>query len=619
MLGVGCLLALVLGVGVVSLPGLLGALANGRDARSALENLRRNFSKYDFSAARVDALRARQAFERTDRSIGALVFWRTLPVLGTQYRAVQTLADTGVELSTALTNMVDVGERIFTPIKDRPNLSLASLSVGERAAVLAAFGETGPVLASAEIQISHAEAIFSGVPRRGLLPPVRAVIEQVDTILPPLADGVRAAIPATKLLPPLIGFPDPVTYLFLLENNTELRPTGGFIGTYGLVTVKDGDVQSFTTDNVYNLDDRVKGTRATPPPIPLTRYNKVGVWYLRDSNWSPDFPTSAAQALRFYREEGGSGKPEGVIAVTPTVIGSLLELTGPITVGGLTFTSQNFVETLQDQVDRGFLRAGLPASQRKEVIGELSRILMDRLQHLPQSRWGKLWEVINHQLKAKQLLFYHTNPNLESKILEEGWGGQLAPTGGDSIALVDANLASLKSDPGVQRTLDYRMLQDPNGPISELNVTYHNTGTFTWKTTRYRTYLRVYVPPGSVLLDSSGADRRDRSDAPGTVDTTDELGFSVFGAFKSIEPGSTESIRFRWRMAPAVAERMRNGYYSFTVFKQAGTDPQNVSVDLDFPRSAKATSTPYGVDIPSGSRVRWSVPLTQDLVATFRL
>jgi hypothetical protein len=619
LLFAGTLVAFVLGVTVVSLPGLLGVAAHGRTAKNALDQLKDAVAAYRFDEARAAADEARQAFGAVERSVSTLAFWRVLPLLGTQYRAGHTLAKTGNELSRVLTTLVDVGDRVLTPVKGRPDLTLATLTPGERAAILAAFAETGPAFAKVQVHVEQAVAEFARVPRRGLLPPVRRAVDQVAAVLPSLADGVRAAQPATKLLPPLIGVPDPVTYLFLLENNTELRPGGGFIGTYGLLTVSNGEVSKFTTDNVYNLDDRVKGTRTTAPPAPLARYNRADTWFLRDSNWSPDFPTDAALALKFYAEEGGQGSPKGVIAVTPTAIAALLDLTGPITINRLTFTSANFVETLQEQVDRGFLRAGLPASERKEIIGDLGRALLDRLEHLPQSRWGDFWTAVNAQLKAKQVLLYHTDPLLQSKILDEGWGGHVAPTGGDTLLVVDANLASLKSDPGVARTLDYTLEREDGGLIARLTVTYRNTGTFTWKTTRYRTYTRIYVPLGSTLIQSDGAERRDRSSSPGDVEIGEELGFTVFGAFKSIEPGETESLSFAWRPPEALLRRLESGRYDLTVFKQPGAAAHELKLNLRFPRPGQPDRAPFGVDVPKGESVRFSVPVSSDLTFGFTL
>ena len=67
------------------------------------------------------------------------------------------------------------------------------------------------------------------------------------------------------------------------------------------------------------------------------------------------------------------------MAVDPTFIQSLIKLTGNITVQNTTFTPDNFVTTLEDLVEHGFLKQGIAESNRKEVIGDLSKVLVARI------------------------------------------------------------------------------------------------------------------------------------------------------------------------------------------------------------------------------------------------
>ena len=51
------------------------------------------------------------------------------------------------------------------------------------------------------------------------------------------------------------------------------------------------------------------------------------------------------------------------------------------------------MDVLQYQVDEGYLRQGLEETERKEIIGVLSKKLLDLVLDLPKSRWPDLWEV----------------------------------------------------------------------------------------------------------------------------------------------------------------------------------------------------------------------------------
>src|SRR3989344_7519944 len=88
------------------------------------------------------------------------------------------------------------------------------------------------------------------------------------------------------LLEELLGGNGPRKYLFLFQNNHELRATGGFIGSYALLDINDGVVRRFFVDGIFNPDGQLKEKIVPPKPI-----QKISAsWSLHDSNWFPDFP-----------------------------------------------------------------------------------------------------------------------------------------------------------------------------------------------------------------------------------------------------------------------------------------------------------------------------------------
>lgn len=134
--------------------------------------------------------------------------------------------------------------------------------------------------------------------------------------------------------------------LLVLENNNELRPGGGFIGTYGDMRMVNGSIKSLTMSSIYDLDGQLK--EKIRPPFPVFQVNDR--WYLRDSNWFSSWPESAKKISDFYEKEGGE-TPDVIIAMTPSLIQNLLKITGPVTLPryGVTLTSENFVEITQIQ------------------------------------------------------------------------------------------------------------------------------------------------------------------------------------------------------------------------------------------------------------------------------
>ncbi len=578
------------------LPPVLGTIRAAKSFQHRLIKGQQLMAAQRFSDARTQFANAKTSLNQATRSYRRLRWWRFAPLLGSNIRALDGLLDIGAVVLRVADRTNTFAEDLLGPFaKKGKTLTLGSLTVEERRQLLEKLGQAEPTLNAVHDDVQSIIETLDQLPKSYVKRRIDRELAPVRDNLILIEEALARAAPIARMLPTLLGYNVPQTYLFLLQNNAELRPTGGFIGTFGIIKVQNGDITTFTTDNAYNLDDRVKGKLFIAPPEPLRLYNSADAWFFRDANWSPDFPTAAAETKSFYAKEGGRERLDGVLAVTPTFIESLLGLTGDISVNGITFTKDNFHDTLQEQVTFGFYRQGLAQSERKEVIGTMGQELMERLYALPQNQWGDFWQIMLTEFLEKQILVNFNDQALQSFAETQRWAGRLETTDGDYLYLVDANLASLKTDPVVKRTIDYA-LQEADGKLTATaTITYRHEGQFDKKTTRYRTYARLYVPAGSSLMASQGADQTDRSDRPGKVLTKDELGKTVFEAFKSIEPGTTETLSFTYALPDRLMLPVRAGQYALFVQKQPGTDAHALRLRLAFVNDIRAID---GVDNP---------------------
>jgi len=165
-----------------------------------------------------------------------------------------------------------------------------------------------------------------------------------------------------------------------------------------------------------------------------------------------------------------------------------------------------------------------------------------RIYSLPSADWSLVLKVTMKALTQKQLLLYSTDEVIQDVLQEVGWAGSIDFASVDALMVVDANLASLKSDPAVKRHVTYEVYQNTSNQwVGRVAIAYAHEGMFDWKTTRYRTYTRVYLPQGTQLLGVEGSWFNDITQNPGrakgSVDVVEESGFISFGAFTSVEPG----------------------------------------------------------------------------------
>ncbi|MBU2236195.1 DUF4012 domain-containing protein [Patescibacteria group bacterium] len=571
----------------------------------------------DFSGAKKALITAEEKLNSAKDDLKKLGKFKFIPIVGRQIRAVENILTATIQLGTGLQDLADLGDAVFSPLNENGTaVSLAKISPEQTEAILKTIYESPPLLQGVKADIDLAVDAINNIPDTGLIGSIKKIVTPLKEQLPAIQTGLELAMPAAEAIPQIAGYPSGKTYLFLLQNNTELRPTGGFIGTYGILKLENGAIEQFNTDNIYNLDTPYHGTFLAEPPWQLEKYLSADKWFMRDSNWSPDFPTAAEQAEWFYHKEGGTEeKIDGVIAVTPTFIESLIALTGEIEVNGVTFTSDNFIDTLQYQVEQGYYRQGISESERKEIIGDLASKLLDQVLELPSDRWSDMWETFQKDIASKHILLYLKDQAVQQLITKQGWGGSVRSVDGDYFLVVDANMASLKSDPGVLRTINYTVENNDDGDyVATLKIHYNNQGTFNWKSTRYRTYTRVYVPLGSELINYEGVMENDKlhGGGSGDVEIAEEFDKTMFGGFISIEPQEQGELVYTYKLPTIVSNQIDNDEYTLFAQKQAGTAAYELVVNLDFDKKIDSY-TPIDKAVQDGqNRVTFPIDLGQD-------
>ncbi|MFC1645070.1 DUF4012 domain-containing protein [Patescibacteria group bacterium] len=330
-----------------------------------------------------------------------------------------------------------------------------------------------------------------------------AIIEEAVRFLPIEADAKKEINTINKLAQEIVK-QDGIErrYLVLLQNNMELRPGGGFLGQYAVVKIKNGEVTNLFIEDANILDQRISAK--VTPPYPFERMMSIKKWKFRDSNFSADFARNAEKAKYFYRLSGRNSDFDGVVAVNADVLNHVLELTGPITVPGYagTYTSENAALELEEFVEKRYLHnAELDTQNRKDVLKKMGGVIVDRLFTL--NNIPKLANFSLEELRNRDVMLNFRDEELQGMVEEVHWGGRVAEDwDGDYLMLIDANMGALKSDYYMRREIDYFVDLTTPKPEATLNFTYTHTATYgDWRTSDYHSYLRVYVPQGSNLVE----------------------------------------------------------------------------------------------------------------------
>lgn len=540
-----------------------------------------------------------------------------LPWVSTQFQAVDNLLLGGAKGAKGMAEMSYVADDMLSKIKS-DDTNLANITADQRKHILETITTSTDRLNVAQQDLEQAITALEAVPDEGVVGPLAVLIVPLKENLPLARQVVDKALPFLRVAPIIVGYPEEQTYLFLLQNNTELRATGGFIGTYGELVLKNGDIKDFKTNNIYNIDNPVKDELFITPPEPFTAYLGITQWFMRDANWSPDFPTAAEKVEEFYHMENGTAnRIDGVIAVTPQFIKSLIDVTGPITVEGEEYNSQNLTDKLQYEVEVGYREDGIAESARKEVIGKMSSELMKRLLHLPKSQWGSMVKAALQNLDTKQILLYSKNVEAQQLITELDWSGAITEhPNKDFLMVVDSNLGAKKTDRVMTKNIDYQIRKENDKYIATITLKYYNDGVFDTFTTRYRSYMRIYVPYGSQLIKTTGFFTNDRLNNGTPISakvTQDEpLKKTVFEGFISVEPKTEETITLQYQLPDTLAEQIDRGIYEAYIQKQPGTDNVHFSSTIDFGKAIESFTPVDKVQKTGNNEVHFSAILDTD-------
>lgn len=576
---------------VGGVPAVLGL----RSVYTQLKAVQQDAADQRVDQARIDIKNTEKALSRVEWGERAMLYWRYMPIVRPYLFTLRESVGAARSTLQGVTDLLDVAELVQQAFAQvgigtsgltnplAANRTFRDLTRDEKRQILGRINAALPQIRTAQEQMRIALARWERVPKDGLAEPLRAELEtritQFQTIQAQFDEGVRLA----EILLPLSGYAEPKRYLIILQNNQEMRGTGGFIGNVGEVWIDAGDIQKMVFQDVYSIDNPVSAVWNNPSPAPIARWLEQKNLFLRDANWIPDFPQTAQTLLNQYKQERTLASAEvpkldGIIAFEPDFFRRLMRIIGPVQIEDQVFTADNFFDALQYDVHIKFAKEGIPVAQRKEVVAKLGDAVFQKVMNVPASRWPELLSTLTTSLAQKDVMMYMQDPAIQHLIDVRDWSGQTKMPTGDYLWVIDSNLGAWKTDGVMDKQILYGLdATNPDDVRATVTLRYRNTNLKPdWRYIQYRDYVRVYVPDGAELISSAGAMDNDliRTKGvfiPGQVDVYRELGKTVFGAFFAIEPGKTGELQFTYRLPKTVTDQIKNKNYNLLVQKQPGS------------------------------------------------
>lgn len=446
--------------------------------------------------------------------------------------------------------------------------------------------------ASSKLSKVYANLADSGI-KEGLPSFVADRVEDLKVRVGFYQTLVEQAKSASKLMPKITGMGGKKSYLVLLQNNLELRPTGGFIGSYAKLDFENGRLTNIKVDDIYSLDGALK--EVIIPPQDLREDLKLERLYLRDSNFDPDFPTSARQAAFFYKREAGE-PVHGVIALDLKASGNLLDAVGGLDLPeyGEQVNGSNLFERAISHAETNFF----PGSQaKKNYLTSLQNQLFNKIFYLSKQNWPAIILAISKSLNEKHILVYLEDPTLFSYLASSNWSGVFPRAAEnrdgetrDFLAVIESNMGANKVNYFLQRkyTLDSSFTKE--GKIMHrLKINYKNTSpSEIFPAGIYRNRIKIYTPLGSKLTKAIFGE----TDITAKFSGFSDYGRTGFSSLIELSPKETKALILEYELKDPVAFKDNSGIYRMEIFKQPGTMSDPLDFILTYPINFKLESKP---------------------------
>jgi len=453
--------------------------------------------------------------------------------------------------------------------------------------------------------------------------------ETVKATLSPFVSKLAAVYEIISPIKEIFFQDNPKVYLVLLQNNMELRPTGGFIGAFALVTVDRGKIIDFKIQDVYEADGQLKGHVDPPPPI--RKYLEQPHFFLRDSNFDPDFAATSIQAAWFLEKELGK-EVDGVIGVNLTLAQKILSVIGPVKLSdfnGEEITADNFFPKVHALSQANFFPG---STAKKDVLTAITNSIFAKLTADSSTNFMDLLHIVKLALEEKNILIYLTEPQLQKIVEDHSWAGRVTKVScaqskningtafvadgnsclADYLSIVEANLGVNKANYFISKsTIIEKKIQADDQIKTTVTISYENSVNTAVDTgQQYVNYLRIFTPLGSklesVTLNSAPINPQD-------VDTQTYGGDkTVFGFLLKIAPENKGVVKIAYTLPRSFSSNLAS--YQLYYQKQAGDKNSPLVLSFRYPEGSKLTPVNFSFSSQREGEIYYTTDTSVDRV-----
>lgn len=558
-----------------------------KETASHAKSIVNAYKEQNFDQLTKEVSATKMGLQKANLALNFLFWLKIIPIVGGYYLDVKGFTSAGVEELSALDSILGylLSSKAELGFDGHPKTGPDRVTQ-----VVKILDKSLPYLDKVQSNFSKAADDVKNIdvnkyPEQYKGKTIRKNLEVAKNFIMGASIAIGSGRQALEVAPQALGIPLAKNYLLLFQNDKEIRATGGFMTAYATLTINNGQVSATTSDDIYRLDEKLLNvclTKICPltPPPPIIKYlpevsgKPRSAWSMRDSNLSPDVPTSAKQFEKMYSFLGEGLPFDGIIFIDTQVVEQLIEITGPIDVYGTKYSAEldkrcncpNVIYELEAYAEV----AAKGEKDRKAVLGVLMQQILARSVGADVEKLPQLIETIALLAQEKHVMFYMHDLKLQDALSALNWTGEIKDYVGDYLHINDSNFAGGKSNLYVTQTVTQEINIKNSEVRKKITIEYKNDQPFgVWLNGINRDYVRFYVPNGSKLVSSKG------SEVPVTI-IEDDLGKTVFEAFVQVRPQNSRKLEIEYTVP-----YKPSGQYKLLIQKQPGAKDFQYKIKLN--------------------------------------
>lgn len=364
----------------------------------------------------------------------------------------------------------------------------------------------------------------------------------------------------------IVGADKPKKYAFIFQNNSNIRPTGGLIESLAIIDFSGSKITNEIFVDVSWFDKNLSGD--IEPPSVLKKYFGVDRWYFKDSNWDPDFPSSATWMLLLL-EKGLDVSLDGIIALDKEFILKYLKI----------LDEKIDKDYLDEYFDKNKIRESYPDDSKEYPLTSLLKNAFSEKIKLDSRKSTRIIKELFAGFDNENIQVFLKDSEIQNDFVNLSWDGSFIkeecfePCYADFVSLIESNYEGEYDNVlrRVELSIDFQ-----EGLLKrKLNFYLENKNK-----NSYKAYLRLFTN-GDIGFAPVKLKYDDR-DVILDSEINPAKGMKEAGVYLEIESGKTLEIVYNWE-GFSYHDFDKEGEYYLFLKKQKGSNDYPVEVSFMLP------------------------------------